>query len=88
MNHTQLQYIYLYNNSKNIGFLFTLMLTYYIPKIVIVNNFTNIKKTNIHLYSSTKMTTIYGIGNTGPCLGQGQQFGAVKPVNGIPAILW
>ena len=31
-----------------------------------------------------KKTITYGIGNSGPGLGQAQQCGRVKPINGIP----
>jgi hypothetical protein len=30
-----------------------------------------------------KKTTTYNVGNTGPSLGQAQQCGGVKPINGI-----
>jgi hypothetical protein len=55
-----------------------------------VNNITNIKKkkpTTSHIKSLTlnkKMTTTYGVGSSGPGLGQTHKRGRVKLVNGIP----
>jgi hypothetical protein len=53
-----------------------------------VNNSNNINKTNNHLSTQNiehkKKTITYGIGNSGPGLGQAQQCGRVKPINGIP----
>ena len=50
---------------------------------MIVNNSTNINKTNIHIPSqtlNTVKTMTYGVGNTGPGLGQAQKCGRVKPL--------
>jgi hypothetical protein len=57
-----------------------------------VNNFTNMNKTNNHISFelnslNTKKTTIYDVGNLGPDLGQVQKCGRVKPDNGIPTLL-
>ena len=53
-----------------------------------IMNSTNINKQNNHLSSqlnslNTKTTTS-DVGNPGPGLGQAQQCGRVKPINGIP----
>ena len=51
---------------------------------------TNINKTNNYLSPRTfehKKLTAYGIGNTGPGLGQAQKGGWVKLVNRMPCIL-
>jgi hypothetical protein len=54
---------------------------------VMVNNFTNINKTNNHLSPQSiehkKKTMIYDVGNPGPSLGQAQQCGGVKPLIGF-----
>ena len=58
-----------------------------------VNNSTNNNKTNNHRsprtieHKDTPQT--YGFGNPGPCFGQAQKCGRVKPVNGIWTLsLW
>ena len=51
-----------------------------------VNNSTNINKTNDHLSSQLiehRKTTIFDVGNPGTGLGQVQKGGADKPVNAI-----
>ena len=55
------------------------------------NNFTNISKTNNHLWPSIiehikkeEKTTAYGLGNPDLDLRQTQMCGGIKPVNGIP----
>ena len=61
-------------------------------KTVVFNNFTKINNTNIYILhlkqSNTKKTTIFGIGNPGPSLGQKQKSGRIKSINGIPLPLW
>ena len=57
-----------------------------------VNNSTNINKTNNHLSSqlnslNTDKTTTYYVGNPGPGLGQAHKSGRVAPVNGIPPLI-
>jgi hypothetical protein len=47
-----------------------------------VNNYSNINKTNIYFSPSF---TAYNIENRCPALGQAQQCGGVTPVNGIQA---
>ena len=51
-----------------------------------VNNSTKIKMNNrlSPQLLNIEKTTTYDVGNPGPCLGQAQQCGGVKPVNGIP----
>jgi hypothetical protein len=48
-----------------------------------VNNSTNINKTNNNL--SPQITT-YDVVNAGPSLGQQYKCGRVKPINGIPTL--
>jgi hypothetical protein len=55
-----------------------------------VNNSTNINKTNNNLSlksSSIKKIITYGVGNPCPCFGQSHRCGRVMPVNGIPVPL-
>jgi len=57
---------------------------------VIVNNSTNINKTNNHLPPQIikhKKTTSFSVGNPGPGLVQEQKCGRVKPVNGTTTLL-
>jgi len=53
-------------------------------------NPTNINKTNNHpsslLNSEHKKTTIYEVGNASPGFRQAQQYGGVKPFNGITTL--
>jgi len=54
-----------------------------------VINFTNINKMNNHLSTDLteyKKTMTFYFGNSGPGLGQAQQYGGVKSVNGIPIL--
>ena len=55
---------------------------------MIVNNSTNINKTNRHLsrqfIAGKKITTTYDVEIPGPSMGQEQRCGGVKLVNGIP----
>jgi hypothetical protein len=58
---------------------------------VMVYNSTNINKKNTkHLIltylTEHKKTMTYDVGNPGPGLGQAQQCGGVKTVNGIPTL--
>ena len=53
---------------------------------MMVNNFTNFNKANnpLPLHSlDVKQITTYDVWNAGPCLGQAQQCGGIKLVNGI-----
>ena len=53
----------------------------------LVNNFTNINKTNNHpspqVTEHRQNTTTYDVGNQGPGLGRALKCGGVEPVNGI-----
>jgi hypothetical protein len=52
-----------------------------------VNNATNINKTQNHISSQPiehKKTTTYDVGNSGPGLGQAQKCGVVEQLNGTP----
>jgi hypothetical protein len=53
---------------------------------MMVNNSTKIKMNNrlSPQLLNIKKTTTYDVGNPGPCLGQTQKCGGVKPVNGLP----
>jgi hypothetical protein len=51
----------------------------------IVNNFTNINKTNNYTSHRNSLNIkIYHLGNAGPGLPQVRKCGRVKPVNGMP----
>jgi hypothetical protein len=56
-----------------------------------VNNSTNINKTNSHLSPQItepkKKTTTYDVGYQGPGLGQAKKCDGAKPINGIPTLL-
>jgi hypothetical protein len=56
-----------------------------------VNNSTNVSKTNNHLSQQIKSLSIqqtktYDLKNAGPGLGQAQKCGRIKPANGIPIL--
>jgi hypothetical protein len=57
---------------------------------VMVNNSTNINKTNNHLSNlklmNIKKTTTYDIGDPGPGLGQAHKCGRLKLINVIPTL--
>jgi hypothetical protein len=53
---------------------------------VMVNNSTNINKTNKLLLASNHWTKKHVVGNPGPIMGHAQKCGGIKPVYEIPTL--